>query len=341
MPKKRQTPAPPRVKFRQDSLAASLLSHPVPISPEKPTLKSGYSRTTADNYEAADPELADSITKCQNQELVKSLHEDALEEDLDYRTNKLRRLMFDQTELYQRFLATIRVGSFQWVAAEAIRVSHVTLSKWLKRGEAKKKGLYRQFYLDVMQAQAQARLTTEIQVRKDNPEFWLRNGPGKSRPGKPGWTETTVVEHGDQPLQINVDGTVQHQHAHIHIPVASEPSLEGKENIPLGNKSIKQLTQERANPTLSGVLTILEEIGIANLSKLGKSTRGDEPITVPSVSPFSEEPVNSPSTEAPISVSPTPVIDEASASTSASASAPTSKKPRVLSSREKRSSQKK
>lgn len=306
MKKKEQIP---RVKFRSDSLAASLVNHPIKPAPEiSPTRKheTTYGKAVADNLDEADEFLKEPISSCTNPVLIDEL----VPTDFHRRNNRLRRLMLDQAETYQRFLATIRVGAFLWVAAESIRISVGAIHNWLNKGETAKGGIYRRFYLDVMQAQAQARLTTEIQVRKDNPEFWLRNGPGKSRPGKPGWTETTVVEHGDQPLQVNVGGTVQHQHAHIHIPATADPSLGSNGQLP-GNKSIKQLTQERANPTLSGVLTILEEIGIANLSKLGRSTQpeAEEAISVASAPSSSEEPVNSPSTPSePIPVDAAPIL---------------------------------
>ena len=41
----------------------------------------------------------------------------------------------------------------------------------------------------VREAGAQARSAAEVEVRKANPEFWVRCGPGKARPGEPCWTE--------------------------------------------------------------------------------------------------------------------------------------------------------
>ena len=42
-------------------------------------------------------------------------------------------------------------------------------------------------------ARAQARAAAEIEVRRDNPAFWLRVGPGRSRPGAPGWTDRQEI----------------------------------------------------------------------------------------------------------------------------------------------------
>ena len=204
-------------KPRSDSLLSSLAGYkPKPISQHQSSAEE-EARLISDAIESDDPEFSTNLRKAKRKGLLSTVTSDrSLFKPRRIRHCKLHRLIVDQPEVYQRFLATIRVGCFDWVAAESIRISYASLNNWMKRGSAtKKKTIYRKFYLDVMQAQAQARLTTEIQVRKDNPEFWLRNGPGKSKPGRPGWTETTVVEHGEQPLQVNVGGTVQHQHAQI------------------------------------------------------------------------------------------------------------------------------
>jgi hypothetical protein len=39
-----------------------------------------------------------------------------------------------------------------------------------------------------MQARAQARLKAEMDTRAKSPRDWLRLGPGREQPGRPGWT---------------------------------------------------------------------------------------------------------------------------------------------------------
>jgi hypothetical protein len=46
---------------------------------------------------------------------------------------------------------------------------------------------YRSFLRKVEQAKAQARLKAEMAAMENDPRFWLKNGPGRDVPGKPGW----------------------------------------------------------------------------------------------------------------------------------------------------------
>ena len=92
-------------------------------------------------------------------------------------------------EIEQRILSFIRAGGFPWVAAEGAGIPRKVFRLWLRRGQ--KKGapkLYRRFYQSVMEARAHARLTAELETRKRDPRFWLVRGPGRERPGAPGWT---------------------------------------------------------------------------------------------------------------------------------------------------------
>src|SRR5205823_14828379 len=47
---------------------------------------------------------------------------------------------------------------------------------------------YRQFYEEVMRSRAAARVRVEAEVRQKDPRFWLRHGPGRETPTRPGWT---------------------------------------------------------------------------------------------------------------------------------------------------------
>lgn len=91
----------------------------------------------------------------------------------------------------RQILASIRAGAFDWVAARAAGVSVPTFYRWL----SDERSPYREFAEKVAEARAVARLSVEIEVRKKNPEFWLSRGPGRERPGEPGWGEKTTIEH--------------------------------------------------------------------------------------------------------------------------------------------------
>lgn len=102
----------------------------------------------------------------------------------------------------------IRKGTFEWVAAEASGISHRTFYNWITAGEAAetKEGeggaladqeqATLHFLREVRQARADVRAEVEIRVMQDDPLVWLKNGPGKTRGGREGWTDPTKrIEH--------------------------------------------------------------------------------------------------------------------------------------------------
>jgi len=91
-------------------------------------------------------------------------------------------------EIHQRIVAYIRAGAFDWVAAQACGIVSSTFYLWLQQGDAGDPQ-FLEFSEDVRRARAASRLAAEVEFRKDDPQFWLRCGPGKDRPGEPGWTD--------------------------------------------------------------------------------------------------------------------------------------------------------
>lgn len=81
----------------------------------------------------------------------------------------------------------IREGAFDWVAAEAAGIARRTFYEWLEKGEAGQEPFAR-LAADVRQARAEARIGAERSVYKQRPATWLTKGPGRERPGAPGWT---------------------------------------------------------------------------------------------------------------------------------------------------------
>src|SRR5664279_3832652 len=98
-------------------------------------------------------------------------------------------------ERHKAIVAAIRAGSFDWVAAEANGITRETLRLWLRKGARDKRKPYVTFAADVRAARAQARLSAEIEVRRDQPFNWLRFGPGSEREGEEGWTESSEIRH--------------------------------------------------------------------------------------------------------------------------------------------------
>jgi transposase-like protein len=107
-------------------------------------------------------------------------------------------------EVQKSIVKLIRDGAYDYQAARANGIDDSTFRRWLRAGE-RGNPIYRPFCAEVRQARAEARSAAEIQVRKDNPLAWLRYGPGRERPGEPGWTESVKAEiSGDErePLRI-------------------------------------------------------------------------------------------------------------------------------------------
>src|ERR1035437_5421827 len=98
-------------------------------------------------------------------------------------------------ERHKSIVAAIRAGTYDWIAAEANGIDRETFRLWMRTGIRSKREPYLSFVCDVRAAKAQARLSAEIDVRKEQPFNWLRFGPGREREGEPGWTETKEVKH--------------------------------------------------------------------------------------------------------------------------------------------------
>jgi hypothetical protein len=75
------------------------------------------------------------------------------------------------------------------VAAEAAGLPQEVFARWRARGRrSDAPPAYRNFERAICEAEAQARLDTEVKVRTDKPLDWLKAGPGKDRADSPGWT---------------------------------------------------------------------------------------------------------------------------------------------------------
>ena len=92
-------------------------------------------------------------------------------------------------ELQGRIVAFVRAGGYPHVAAEAAGVPRRVFDRWLKRGGRRKaRQPYRGFAAAVREAAAQARLRAEVAVFDKRPLDWLKCGPGKEAPRRPGWS---------------------------------------------------------------------------------------------------------------------------------------------------------
>jgi hypothetical protein len=91
-------------------------------------------------------------------------------------------------EIEQQIMAGIRAGGYAHVSAAAFGVPEQIFDTWLKWGTSKTaKDPYKRFARNIEQAKAQARLKAEMTAMENDPRFWLKNGPGRDLPDKPGW----------------------------------------------------------------------------------------------------------------------------------------------------------
>ena len=122
-----------------------------------------------------------------------------------------------RTTVRDFIIQTIEGGAWDYVAAEAAGISQKTFYRYLSDGEtAQEKAdaghalgeneeLYLQFRQSVIEARARARATAEVDTKRSNSLAWLKSGPGKERPGRPGWTDSHKVELSGEITQVNVD----------------------------------------------------------------------------------------------------------------------------------------
>jgi hypothetical protein len=83
----------------------------------------------------------------------------------------------------------LTAGAFAQVAAEAAGIPAEVFARWLEAGRRKgAREPYRTFSRRVQTAMAQARLLAESAVLEKAPHVWLKSGPGRETPDKPGWT---------------------------------------------------------------------------------------------------------------------------------------------------------
>lgn len=97
-------------------------------------------------------------------------------------------------EGYAAALKFVEMGAYDYVVFEAMGVHAATFYRWMEKGENNESQIYREFYDDIVRARAKARVMAEINVRQDKPEFWLRSGPGRTRPGREGWTDSREID---------------------------------------------------------------------------------------------------------------------------------------------------
>lgn len=84
------------------------------------------------------------------------------------------------SEIARLIVALVRGGASLSAAAEAAGVPRGTFVAWLRRGRDSAEAPCGPFYQQVLEARGQVRAAIETEVRRKDPKFWLRYGPGKT-----------------------------------------------------------------------------------------------------------------------------------------------------------------
>ena len=166
---------------------------------------------------------------------------------------------------FEKILTYIKGGAFEHVAAEAMGIDRLVWRRWKKEGRRQLltedcvspwADYYLTFYKKVSQAVFESRMLAEVEVRQNDPKFWLMRGPGRGdNVDDPGWKETSTVE-----MHVDKEETITHQHLHLHGD--ADPNAITMEDIDAEERSINNFAQ---------VLQLMEDLGMANPTPLGLS----------------------------------------------------------------------
>ena len=96
--------------------------------------------------------------------------------------------------LIEQVTLAVAKGAYAHIAAEAGGIAPSTFFDWMRKGR-EGDSRFMEFSERVSEARAKARLRAEKLVFESDPKFWLRCGPGRERPGNPGWT--AVQSHNE------------------------------------------------------------------------------------------------------------------------------------------------
>ena len=143
-------------------------------------------------------------------------------------TRKLTQVVMDE------ICNAIRGGAMDYVAAEASGISQKRFDKLMED--------YSIFRNNVNQAHAQCRVQLEQDVAKKKPLEWLLKGPGREKPGKPGWAAQTALTGADGG---EIKSTVKHTVDLTRLP---EAELE----------KLRELLSKAEAPQLEGSKDVLE-----------------------------------------------------------------------------------
>lgn len=157
----------------------------------------------------------------------------------------------------------IRAGSYDQDAARAAGIAPRTWRAWLDKGEedieANHNTAYAQLFQLIDKATGEAIVLKSIQATTDDPKFYLTHGPGKTRPGREGWSPSVKIEGGADPIRV------EHEHG-------GKIEIEGSPHL------VINLNQQSGQDAVAEAFANLQELGIMLPQKLLESVK--QPIEV-------------------------------------------------------------
>lgn len=120
------------------------------------------------------------------------------------RPSKLKQLLETQDQ-YDKMLQYLRLGATITSVCGVLGIAPNTFAQWMHKGRDAAKGMYREFYWDVIESIGHASVMVEAQIKVNNPMAWLKNGPRR----------LLGDEWRDDPESVSImrmEGEVDHQH---------------------------------------------------------------------------------------------------------------------------------
>ena len=113
--------------------------------------------------------------------------------------------LLENREQYDKMLQYLRLGATITSVCGVLGIAPNTFAQWMHKGRDAAKGMYREFYWDVIESIGHASVMVEAQIKVNNPMAWLKNGPRR----------LLGDEWRDDPESVSImrmEGEVDHQH---------------------------------------------------------------------------------------------------------------------------------
>jgi len=230
----------------------------VPFSSRKRGTQNPTNATVANDTETSAPKTVDELLANLIGPLALQLPE--VNANLRGRRPKINQLT---PKTLGRICLMIRAGAYHQDAARAAGVHEATWTDWLSKGrkdyEDNKNTAYCQLFLLIDKSIGEAITAKSIEAVTADPKFYLTHGPGKTRPGREGWSPSIKIEGGNDPIRV------EHEHG-------GKIEIEGSPHLTIN------LTQAQGVNDVAEAFANLQELGIVIPQKLLESMKQPIPV---------------------------------------------------------------